>query len=202
MPKFEHFTMRLTVSQPRLDINATTKEDVTQSAVVTFGQWLKGDAGDGIAVVHTTDYWNHEVGYVPPKGTIIVYSDYFVKSTEAGLKYYPAVKIGTGTDYVQDLVFLGQKNTEDLYAHISNDDIHVPKSVIEAMVAEAHDRHFEYEWRAAQESVQITHNLHKKPSVTVIDTAGNELFCDVTYIDDDKVTLSFSSPIRGIAYLN
>lgn len=64
------------------------------------------------------------------------------------------------------------------------------------------DKHFTYEWITLQDSVVIHHNLHKKPSVTVVDTAGNELFCDVAYTDDDNLTLTFSCPIRGTAYLN
>lgn len=202
MPKFEHFAVRVTVSQPRFDINTSTVQEVSQSAMISFGQWLKGDKGEGIASVHTTDYWNHQVGYIPSEGEIVVYSDYFIKTTEAGQKYYPAVKIGTGTDCVQELVFLSQKETEELYAHITNKDIHVPRSVINDLVEEAHDRHYTYEWRSLQDTVAIQHNLHKKPSVTVVDTAGNELFCDVAYTDDDNLTLTFSCPIRGTAYLN
>lgn len=64
------------------------------------------------------------------------------------------------------------------------------------------DKHFTYEWRTQQTSVTINHNMHKSPSVTVVDTAGTELFCDVAYNDDNNVTLTFSAPVRGTAYLN
>ena len=64
------------------------------------------------------------------------------------------------------------------------------------------DKHFAYEWRMSVDKISIEHNLDKRPSVTVIDTAGNELLGDVEYVDENNLTISFSSPVRGIAYLN
>lgn len=64
------------------------------------------------------------------------------------------------------------------------------------------DKHFSYEWRTLQTTVTINHNMHKMPSVTVVDTAGTQLFCDVAYNDGDSMTLTFSAPVRGTAYLN
>lgn len=71
-----------------------------------------------------------------------------------------------------------------------------------AGLVSAADKHFTYEWRTLLTTVTINHNLHKKPSVIVVDTAGTELFCDVAYTDDDNVTLTFSEPVRGTAYFN
>ena len=71
-----------------------------------------------------------------------------------------------------------------------------------AGLVSAADKHFTYEWRTLLTTVTINHNLHKKPSVIVVDTAGTELFCDVEYTDDDNVTLTFSASVRGTAYFN
>ena len=98
----------------------------------------------------------------------------------------PAIKIGTGKDPVQSLPFLGEKE----------------RRAIAALMEGAGDKHFSYEWRTMQTTVAINHNLHKRPSVTVTDTAGTELFCDVAYNDEDNVTLTFSEPVRGTAYFN
>lgn len=64
------------------------------------------------------------------------------------------------------------------------------------------DKHFAYEWRIPTTEVTISHNLDKRPSVTVIDTSGNELIGDIKYDDENNLTLSFSAPVRGTAYLN
>lgn len=48
----------------------------------------------------------------------------------------------------------------------------------------------------------IVHNLNKFPSVTVIDSAGNEVVGEVTYNDANQVTLKFEGGFKGTATLN
>ena len=48
----------------------------------------------------------------------------------------------------------------------------------------------------------IEHNLDKKPSVSVVDTAGNLVEGAIQYIDDNKLTIEFNYPFSGYAYLN
>lgn len=48
----------------------------------------------------------------------------------------------------------------------------------------------------------ITHGLGKYPSVTVVDSAGDQVEGDVNQIDENTLRLSFSAPFAGRAYLN
>jgi hypothetical protein len=48
----------------------------------------------------------------------------------------------------------------------------------------------------------ITHNLGKYPSVTVVDSGGSVVVGDVTYTSLNSLTISFSSPFGGKAFLN
>ena len=48
----------------------------------------------------------------------------------------------------------------------------------------------------------IVHNLNKFPSVTVIDSAGNEVVGEVIYNDANQVTLKFEGGFKGTATLN
>lgn len=48
----------------------------------------------------------------------------------------------------------------------------------------------------------ITHNLGKYPSVSVVDTANNEVIGEVEYITDTELTIKFSAPFSGKAFLN
>lgn len=64
------------------------------------------------------------------------------------------------------------------------------------------DKHYTYEWATLENTITITHNLGKFPSVTIVDTAGSEIIGNITYIDINTVTLSFSSQTRGTAYFN
>lgn len=96
------------------------------------------------------------------------------------------------------------KSEESGEVNWSNDTDTASMKAIASLVSASGstDKHFTYEWRTLQTAVAINHNMHKKPSVTVVDTGGTELFCDVAYNDDDNVTLTFSTAVRGTAYLN
>lgn len=48
----------------------------------------------------------------------------------------------------------------------------------------------------------IFHDLHRYPSVSVVDSGGNQCIGEVQYIDADNLLVSFSSPFSGTAYLN
>lgn len=61
---------------------------------------------------------------------------------------------------------------------------------------------FSYSWTSLSNSIIVKHNLNKKPAVSVTDTAGTEIICDVIYIDNNTIELVFSSPARGTVYCN
>lgn len=48
----------------------------------------------------------------------------------------------------------------------------------------------------------ITHNLGKYPSVSVVDSANNEVIGEVEYISDNQIVIKFSAPFSGKAFLN
>jgi hypothetical protein len=48
----------------------------------------------------------------------------------------------------------------------------------------------------------ITHNLNKFASVTVVDSAENVVYGDVEYISTTQIKVTFSAAFGGKAYLN
>jgi hypothetical protein len=48
----------------------------------------------------------------------------------------------------------------------------------------------------------VTHNLGKKCSVTVVDSAGTVQIGQVTYNSDNQVTLDFEAAFSGKAFFN
>lgn len=54
---------------------------------------------------------------------------------------------------------------------------------------------------ASSASWNIIHNLGLMPSVTVIDTGDNVVQGDIIYNDANSLTVSFSAPFSGTAYL-
>lgn len=47
----------------------------------------------------------------------------------------------------------------------------------------------------------ITHSLGGKPSVTVVDSANTVVIGEVTYNSNSQVTVTFTAPFSGYAYL-
>jgi hypothetical protein len=48
----------------------------------------------------------------------------------------------------------------------------------------------------------ITHNLGYRPAVSVVDSGGNYVIGDVNYVSVNALTISFSAPFGGSAYLS
>jgi hypothetical protein len=55
---------------------------------------------------------------------------------------------------------------------------------------------------SASDTWVIEHNMNRYPSVTVVDSAGTEVIGEKIYNSENQVTLKFSSPFAGKAYLN
>lgn len=49
---------------------------------------------------------------------------------------------------------------------------------------------------------EITHNLNKRPSITVADSAGSVVVGEYEYVDGNTVICTFSSAFSGECYLN
>ncbi len=48
----------------------------------------------------------------------------------------------------------------------------------------------------------ITHNMGKNPSVTIVDSANTYVVGEIDYINNNSLTVSFKSDLKGKAYLN
>ena len=48
----------------------------------------------------------------------------------------------------------------------------------------------------------ITHNLGKRPSISVVDSAGTNVVGAVNHTSNNELTITFSSAFKGTAYLN
>lgn len=64
------------------------------------------------------------------------------------------------------------------------------------------DKEFIFTQASSSKQWEIEHNLGKYPSVSVVDSGGNEVVGDVTYLTKNKLTVLFTAPFSGKAYLN
>ena len=68
--------------------------------------------------------------------------------------------------------------------------------------SEGSDKHYTFNQVAASSTWSITHNLNKKPSVSIVDSAENNVYGDIEYINENQLTITFNSAFSGKAYLN
>jgi len=64
------------------------------------------------------------------------------------------------------------------------------------------DRHYMHTQSNPLSNWSIAHNLGKFPSVTVVDSAGTQVLCEILHNDLNSTTIKFSEPFSGFAYLN
>lgn len=61
---------------------------------------------------------------------------------------------------------------------------------------------FIFEQAVSSSVWNIFHNLNKYPSVSVVDSSGNEIICEVVYNDLNNITIYTRAAFKGKAYLN
>lgn len=68
--------------------------------------------------------------------------------------------------------------------------------------AGASDAHFEHVQSSASDQWDITHNLGKKPAVSVVDSNGYVVHTIVHHMSVNRVIIEFKVPTFGRAYFN
>lgn len=64
------------------------------------------------------------------------------------------------------------------------------------------DKHYAHIQAVASAAWAITHNMNKYPAVTITDSAGDQVEGEVHYDSTNALTVKFSAPFAGKAYLN
>lgn len=64
------------------------------------------------------------------------------------------------------------------------------------------DKHYTHNQGPASATWNVTHNLNKFPSATVVLSTGQKGYGDITYIDANNLTISFAGLESGKAYIN
>jgi len=64
------------------------------------------------------------------------------------------------------------------------------------------DKNFVYNQSLPSNNWVIIHNLNKRTSVIVVDTAGTEIQGEVVFISNNEIHIKFNSANAGQAYLN
>lgn len=82
----------------------------------------------------------------------------------------------------------------------SDDDYLV--SLLQFDTKEDTDKHYTHNQASSSATWTVNHNLNKFPSVTVVLSTGQKGYGDVSYTNENNLTISFSGPESGKAYMN
>lgn len=147
----------------------------------------------------TTEEWAAQSDLVTEEGALYVFSNATSTIIDGQTIYVPSFKIGDGETLLRVMPFVSDSNTQhELTSHIENTEVHVTS----AEKAIWNKRTFVYEQARPLDTWDITHDLNKHPSVTVVDSAGTVVIGEVQYINNERIIVTFNGAFSGTAYLN
>ena len=107
--------------------------------------------------------------------------------------------IETGTAEIDEAV---QQGLEQIGIQVDCAENYADSAQQSAEMAYQYRTTYIYEQGIAADTWTINHNLNKYPSVTVVDSAENEIIASVKYQDANTCIIEMSLPFKGKAYLN
>lgn len=91
-------------------------------------------------------------------------------------------------------------DTDDIDINVENQNIEFDAGTQTRIISE--DKNYLHIQSVASDEWIIHHNLDKYPSVTVLDSANNEVVGEVTHIDRNNLIIKFAGGFSGKATLN
>ena len=64
------------------------------------------------------------------------------------------------------------------------------------------DKFYRHNQNISSQEWTVIHNLNKKPSVTIVDSADTVVYGEITYVNENELKINFSAGFSGKAYLN
>ncbi len=101
-----------------------------------------------------------------------------------------------------ETVFVGTTNYNELTNKPKINNVELSGNVASEDLGIENDKTFLYTQNEASSEWVITHNLDKYPSVTIINSAGDEVIGEVNYNSLNQITITFSGAFKGTATLN
>lgn len=144
------------------------------------------NTSNGNNIVDLMDYYNGNLIYINKSGDPDVFAVYRVASYEQNI---------TETDfYDTELQYLGGNGS------IEEDELYFV-SLLQISTGD-NDKHYTHTQNVAASTWTVKHNLDKYPSATMVLSTGQKGYGDITYIDENTLTITFASAESGKAYIN
>ena len=144
------------------------------------------NTSNGKYIVDLMNYYNGNLIYVNKSGDPDIFAIYRVTSYEQNL---------VETDfYDTTLQFINGNGS------IEEDELYFVSLL--QISTEDSDKHYTHVQGVAASTWRVNHNLDKYPSATMVLSTGQKGYGDVSYIDENILTITFASAESGKAYIN
>lgn len=106
-------------------------------------------------------------------------------------------------DVTEQIVEVVEGEAPNVAIEVVEQEVTISEGVVGLQgAAGSGDKHYEHTQSTPSAVWTITHNLGKKPAVTVIDSGGNEWQTAVEHVSTNQCVVRFSAPFSGVAFLN
>lgn len=110
--------------------------------------------------------------------------------------------INTPTNYIEPLMCYLINNMEFFAEPNSNGQFTARNGQKYNLIRYTPDKNYVHNQSSAASTWIIEHNLNKYPSISIIDSAGTEVYGSINRVDENIAILEFSAPFSGTAICN
>jgi len=173
-----------------------------QDQISVFGHY----SIDSYTQIDDTTFYTMSLTYVGGPGVIEHDKQYnicsFSLSSEDNNTTYDLDSIQNGPN--SDIRLIGSDLTENIVKLEAGTNVTLTDtgSNILVDVVDMGDKNYVHDQPVASITWTVQHNLDKFPSCTMVLSTGQQGYGDVTFIDENNLTITFSGAVSGKAYIN
>lgn len=176
---------------------------VTDDSNFSAGQWMLNDggAGNGESMSTITQITIHK-GMTESKDAVGYLAEIFDDQVQlldmSNVNYFYKYTVTTIIDHpsIANAYLINLSGIGGASSAIITDLKNYAWSSLRADKTHVHSQ------GAASSTWNITHNLNKKPSVTVVNSSDEVVVGEIAYTNNNSLTINFSAGFSGKAYLN
>jgi len=171
-----------------------------QNQISVFGHY----SIDSYTQIDDTAFYTMNLTYVGGPGVIEHDKQYnicsFVLSDTDTTYELDSIQNGPNSD----IRLIGSDSTTDIVTLEAGSNVTLTNSgnSIRVDVVDMGDKNYVHNQSVASATWNVQHNLDKFPSCTMVLSTGQQGYGDVTFIDENNLTITFSGAVSGKAYIN
>jgi hypothetical protein len=171
-----------------------------QNQISVFGHY----SIDSYTQIDDTAFYTMNLTYVGGPGVIEHDKQYnicsFVLSDTDTTYELDSIQNGPNSD----IRLIGSDSTTDIVTLEAGSNVTLTNSgnSIRVDVVDMGDKNYVHNQSVASVTWNVQHNLDKFPSCTMVLSTGQQGYGDVTFIDENNLTITFSGAVSGKAYIN